>query len=65
MSESIVTFDEFNTEVTPEEYAAFCERQKEQSYINEATLDENGVPISVDYYIVKGTEILASVMAEG
>ncbi len=62
MSESIVTFDEFRSEITPEEYAAFCEKQKDLSYVNEATL-KDGEPVSVDDYILKGAEILTAVMA--
>jgi hypothetical protein len=61
MSDSmLVTLDEFNTEITPNEYSAFLEREKERSYINEATL-RDGVPVDVDEYILKGAEILVAV----
>jgi hypothetical protein len=56
----LVTMDEFSTKITPEEYSAFLEREKERSYINEATL-KDGVPIDADEYILKGAEILVAV----
>jgi len=57
---TLVALDELDKEITPEEYSAFLERQKETSYTNEATL-RDGVPIDVDEYIVRGAEILVSV----
>jgi hypothetical protein len=63
MSQSVVSFDEFSTKITPEEYSAFLEWQKEQSYINDAILDDSGEPVSADDYILKGAEILTEVMA--
>jgi len=61
MSDStLVTFDELDAEITPEEYSAFLERQKELSYINEATL-RDGVPVDVDEYILEGAKILTEV----
>jgi len=63
MSDSTwVTFEELGTGITPEEYSAFLERQKEQSYINEATL-RDGVPVDVDEYILEGAKILTEAMA--
>jgi hypothetical protein len=62
MSQSVVSFSEFSTEITPEEYSAFLERQKEQSYINDAILNDDGEPVNADDYILKGAEILAEVM---
>jgi hypothetical protein len=61
MSQSVVGFSEFRTEITPEEYSAFLERQREQSYINDATL-KDGIPVSADDYILKGAEILTAVL---
>ena len=60
---TLVTLDELDKEITPEEYSAFLERQKEMSYINEATL-RDGVPVDVDEYILRGAEILISVSAK-
>jgi len=59
---TLVTLDELSTEITPEEYSAFLEREKERSFIPEATL-RDGVPVDVDEYILKGAEILTEVMA--
>jgi len=58
----LVTLDEFNTKITPEEYSAFLEMEKERSYINEATL-RDGVPVDADEYLLKGAEILTEVLA--
>ncbi|GBU22875.1 hypothetical protein R80B4_02788 [Fibrobacteres bacterium R8-0-B4] len=61
MSDSVlVTLDNFSTEITPDEYSTFIKREKELSYINEATF-KDGVPVDVDDYIQKGIDILSEV----
>lgn len=63
MSDSTwVTFEELGTEITPEEYSAFLERERQRSYINEATLAD-GVLVNADEYILDGAKILTEVMA--
>jgi len=59
---TLVTLDELDAEITPEDYSAFLERQKEMSYINEATLRDD-VPVNVDEYILEGAKILTEAMA--
>jgi len=63
MSDSTwVTFEELGAEITPEEYSAFLEHERQRLYINEAALAD-GVPVDADEYILEGAKILTEAMA--
>lgn len=62
MPEPIVTFDEISAKITPEEYSAFCDRQRQDSLLavgGDAAIEN----IRLDEMILRGVKILEDVLS--
>ena len=63
--EEFVSVDEFNTNISDDEYSLILDRQKRKEYINDPFKDDTGNIIDANECLLEGMKILADSEIKG